>query len=303
MSPHQDKPVSFTTRIAALIAILILGGTLALSTNGLVATSGIFMLGAMFAHAVELQHQCLHYSAFKFRKTNTIVGIFLGLPTLTSFYAYRRSHLEHHRNLGTTSDVPFFTYRFIIAPTFASLIYDSLGIHHLKSSLAAIFASGDARLISLPQSDDQTNNSERLDYALMGFMLVCAALTTMIFGPAIVLKIWIVPFLFVAQPLHFLTELPEHIGCNEKSTDVFHNTRTIVGSRFSQWFTNFNNLHVEHHLEPTISMDRLPAVFGSIQGQHKYLAQTYWQFYLSLYKSIAPQSFAITTNSQTGRSA
>ena len=290
-------------RICILIALSTTGIILAMSENIGVAMVGIFVLGSMFAHAVELQHQCLHYSAFKSRKANRIIGVILGLPTLTSFHAYRRSHLEHHRNLGSSEDIPFFNYRFVTSPSLGALLFDLFGVAHLRASISAIFGNGDSRLISLPQGDEPTNNSERLDYALMGFMLVFAALTTMIFGPAIVLKIWIVPFLFVAQPLHFLIELPEHIGCNEKSTEVFHNTRTIVGSRFSRWFTNFNNLHVEHHLEPTISMDRLPAIFGYIQGQHLHLEQTYWQFYRSLYKSIAPESLTIASNNRAGRSA
>ena len=303
MTAPQDNSYFAVGRICILIALLMTGITLVLSENLGIAVVGILILGSMFAHAIELQHQCLHYSAFKSRRANRIIGVLLGLPTLTSFQAYRRSHLEHHRNLGTSADTPFFTYRFIKSPSLGALLFDLFGVAHIKASVSAIFGNGDSRLISLPQGDETANNSERLDYALMGFMLVCAALTMMIFGSAFVLKIWIVPFLFVAQPLHFLIELPEHLGCNERSTDVFHNTRTIVGSKFSRWFTNFNNLHVEHHLEPTISMNQLPAVFVSVQGQHKHLEQTYWQFYRSLYKSIAPQSLAIAANNRAGRSA
>lgn len=290
-------------RICVLVALSTTGIILAVSENIGVTVVGIFVLGFMFAHAVELQHQCLHYSAFRSRRANRIIGIILGLPTLTSFHAYRRSHLEHHRNLGTSADAPFFTYRFVTSPSLGALLFDLFGVAHLRASISAIFGNGDSRLISIPHGDEPTHNSERLDYALMGFMLVCACLTSMIFGSAIVLKIWIVPFLLIAQPLHFLIELPEHIGCNEKSADVFHNTRTIVGSGLSRWFTNFNNLHVEHHLEPTISMDQLPTVFSHVQGQHKHLEQTYWQFYRSLYKSVVPQLLAPSEDNQARRPA
>ncbi|MGE0175097.1 MAG: fatty acid desaturase [Oligoflexales bacterium] len=290
-------------RVAILAGLLLAGAILAMSNNFLVVALGILMIGAMYAHAVELQHQCLHYSAFKSRRTNKTIGILLGLPTLTSFHAYRRSHLEHHRNLGTSADTPFFTYQFLTNRSFGSFTYDLLGISHLKASLSAIFGNGDARLISIPVGDDSGTISERFDYGLMGFMVVCAGLVSIAFGPAIVLKLWVLPLLLVAQPIHFFVELPEHIGCDSGTTDVFRSTRTIVGSRFSHWFTNFNNFHTEHHLEPALSMDQMPDVYKQIQSQHKHLVPTYWQFYRSLYRSVIAQSFLPNPGDPTRRHA
>jgi fatty acid desaturase len=194
--------------------------------------------------------------------------------------------LEHHRNLGALNDTPFFKYRFMDRPTIGSLLYDLFGISHIKASLSAIFGSGDSRLIRVPESEEANNISERFDYGLMGFILVCSTFAALAFGPIVVLKVWILPLLLVAQPLHFLIELPEHIGCDEGTSDVLRNTRTIVGTRFSRWFTNYNNMHVEHHLEPTLSMDQMPNVYGQLTGHHKYLSQSYCQFYRSLFRSM-----------------
>ena len=303
MTAPQYNSRASSLRVATLTALAVGGGILAMSNNIFTETLGIFVIGAMFAHAVELQHQCLHYTAFRSRRTNKIIGVLLGLPTLTSFHAYRRSHLEHHRNLGTSADAPFFNYKFVASPSVGALLFDLFGFSHLKASVSAIFGNGDSRLIALPHGDEPSNISEQFDYALMGFLLVCACLIAMTSGPAIVLKLWVLPFLLVAQPIHFLIELPEHIGCDEGTTDVFRNTRTIAGSGFSRWFTNSNNLHVEHHLEPTVSMDQLPNVFKQVQGQHKHLMPTYWQFYRSLYKSVRSQSLAPSADNQARRPA
>jgi fatty acid desaturase len=303
MSNRQYNSYASVAKIAVLAILMVTGALLATSDNIFATMIGIFLVGAMFAHAVEIQHQCLHFSAFQSRRINKIVGILLGLPTLTSFHAYRRSHLEHHRNLGTSNDTPFFTYRFVEQPSIWSLLYDLFGISHIKASLSAIFGAGDSRLIRLPEGEEPSNISERFDYGLMGFLLVCATLTSIAFGPAIVLKVWIIPFFLVAQPLHFLIELPEHIGCDEGTTDVLRNTRTIVGTSFSRWFTNYNNMHVEHHLEPTLSMDQMPAVHAQIIGQHKYLSQTYWQFYRSLFRSLKAQATASATDRHARRPA
>lgn len=303
MTAPRYNSTGSTIRVGFLFAMLSTGVAMALTENPILIANGIFIIGAMFAHAVEIQHQCLHFSAFQSRRINKIVGILLGLPTLTSFHAYRRSHLEHHRNLGTSNDTPFFTYRFVEQPSVLSLLYDLFGVSHIKASLSAIFGAGDSRLIRLPEGEEPNNISERFDYGLMGFLLVCATFTTVVFGPTIVLKVWVLPFLLVAQPLHFLIELPEHIGCDEGTTDALRNTRTIVGSRFSKWFTNYNNMHVEHHLEPTLSMDQMPAVHAQIVGQHKYLSQTYWQFYRSLFRSLKAQATASATDRHARRPA
>lgn len=302
IAPQYNSRMS-ALRVAILVTLLAAGALLSTSGNTLATVLGILLMGAMFAHAVEIQHQCLHFSAFRSRRTNKVVGILLGLPTLTSFHAYRRSHLEHHRNLGTSADTPFFTYRFVAHPSIGSLMFDLFGISHIKASFAAIFGNGDSRLIALPQGEEPSNISEQFDYALMGFLLVSACLTAMTLGPIIVLKLWILPFVLVAQPIHFLVELPEHIGCDEGTTDVLRNTRTIVGSGFSRWFTNYNNIHVEHHLEPTLSMDQMPDVFAQVSGQHKYITQTYLQFYRSLYRAIKSRSLAPVTDTHARRPA
>jgi fatty acid desaturase len=294
------RPSSFVRRIAVLILGVAIGATFALSASWVLWIIGTFVLGAMFAHAVELQHQCLHYTAFRSRRITRIVGICLGLPTLTSFHAYRRSHLEHHRNLGTPRDRPFFTYKFVDGPTFPNFLFDLMGIDHLKHSIIAILGNGDARVMSLPVSAEFGNAAERLDYGLMGFLFVCGVLASMLLGPYMILQLWLIPLLLVAQPLHFLIELPEHFGCATSSPDVFKNTRTIVGTSFSRWFTNYNNLHVEHHLEPSIPMENLSTVLATNQGKHEHFVESYPRFF-RMVSQLSYSPHPPTTTHHSGR--
>ena len=139
MTSPQYNSHQASQSICILIGLSATGIILAMSENIGVAIVGFFVLGCMFAHAVELQHQCLHYSAFKSRRANRIIGVILGLPTLTSFHAYRRSHLEHHRKLGSAEDIPFFNYRFVTSPSLGALLCDLFGVVHLRASISAIF--------------------------------------------------------------------------------------------------------------------------------------------------------------------
>ncbi len=280
LNPKNDGIMS--GRLALLVAILLLGATLALSDHIVVMIIGILLMGSMFAHAVELQHQCIHYSAFKQRSLNRLIGIALGLPTLTSFTAYRKSHMEHHRRLGTKADTPFFNYRSLSDPSILNIAYDLFGISHFTTSFRAIFAIGDAGI----STKRQLAEGERFEYGLMGFLIAVAALGTMYLGVSPVLRLWLIPAILVAQPLHFLIELPEHVGCVQDTTDVLRNTRTIVGSRFSRWFTNGNNFHVEHHLEPAVPMQELSRVFDRLSGRHRFITTTYWQFYNGILRNL-----------------
>ena len=70
----------------------------------------MILLGMMFAHCIELQHQCLHHTAYRSKKWNRFIGVLLGLPSLVSFSDFQYSHMRHHRNLGTPQDEDFFDH-------------------------------------------------------------------------------------------------------------------------------------------------------------------------------------------------
>lgn len=97
---------------------------------------------------------------------------------------------------------------------------------------------------------------------------------------------WLLPWLLVATPLHFLVELPEHLYCEDDTTDVLRNTRSISGGRFSTWFTNGNNLHVEHHAAMTVAINRLPERHGLVKRFAVYTEDSYWTFYRTVLREV-----------------
>ncbi len=275
---------NFTWKLVIACVVVITGVGLVSQPDMSLNIIGVFLLGSMYAHAVELQHQCLHNTAFKSRQMNRIVGVCLGLPLLSSFHAYRRLHLEHHRTLGTPNDKTFYTYRFTQHPSISSFLHDFLGIAHLKGVFASIFGQSPSKLQVQNMDFAEDITGERFDYGLMVFALGLTYLLAMNTGSLFLVKVWIIPMLIVGQPLHFLIELPEHIGCSKASTDSFYNTRTIQGSRFSTWFTNGNNFHVEHHLAPALSMDQMRDLFEINKGNHIHFCSSYFEFYKMVFK-------------------
>ncbi|WP_265333407.1 fatty acid desaturase [Burkholderia cenocepacia] len=106
----RPSGVVFSLKLAVYVALIAHGMMFALSTLVILKIVGILLIGAMYAHGVELQHQALHYQGFRSKRLNMVFGVLLGMPMLVSFHAYQDSHLRHHRLLGTPENKEFFDY-------------------------------------------------------------------------------------------------------------------------------------------------------------------------------------------------
>jgi fatty acid desaturase len=92
----RSSEVVFSMKFAIYLSI-ITAATVALIQGGiLLSIIATVILGVMFAHGVELQHQVLHGQGFRNRRLNDWVGVVLGLPMLVSYAGYQASHLRHH---------------------------------------------------------------------------------------------------------------------------------------------------------------------------------------------------------------
>ncbi|CAH2809917.1 MAG: Fatty acid desaturase [uncultured Paraburkholderia sp.] len=240
------------------------------------------LLGAAFAHGVELQHQALHQSGFKSRQMSRFFGVLFGLPMLVSFSAYQDSHLFHHKKLGTPDDAEFFRYGNKSARRFIAIIKHFFLINHfcdfLKitiDSLNGIFPT--TRL--LPGNAKKI----RFEYLFMASAFFGSAYVAHHFGSDVFVKFWIIPLFVFAAPIHALIELPEHFACDNGSEDVFLNTRTVKTNSFMTWFTNGNNYHVEHHWLASLPIEKLATIHKSIDTSIQNISPSYLSFYGSFF--------------------
>ncbi|GAA1982244.1 fatty acid desaturase family protein [Catenulispora subtropica] len=271
----------------AILAVLTAGGVGLITVGSPWSTAaGIVLCGLMYAHAVELQHEALHGIGFRTMRANTVAGILLGLPLLTSFAAYQASHMRHHRLLGTPQNKEFFDYgdqygagtgnrfhRTLLWVYRFSMVSHFLGFFWTAGKLAA------GRTLS--EEKPTAMRGIRRDYAIMIALIVTVVAATLVTGSRLALWIWLAP-LAVAGPVHAAIEFPEHYRCQTLTTDVFQNTRTIRSNRLAAWFTNGNNFHVEHHLMPSLPIHQLGELHGRLKGRHHYYHRTYRDFIRSL---------------------
>jgi fatty acid desaturase len=281
----KSSDVTFSLKLIVYFGLIILGGIMVFSPLLILQALGVFIMGAMFTHGVELQHQVLHSQGYRDRKSNEFIGVILGLPLLVSFAGYRASHLRHHKLLGTPENKEFFDY----GDQYGAgklLALRSLAQRFLMPGLYAQFIKNSVYSLVGRDFDDElphVSAQMRRDYRAMLAMIILLAALSFFTENLIIVSLWLLPMVLVGVPLHALVEMPEHFGCDTDSRDPFANTRTIKSNAFMTWYTNGNNYHVEHHLMPGLPIDRLHDLHGEIENHIQYYHTTYRDFFGSAF--------------------
>jgi len=246
----------------------------------------------MFAHAVELSHEMIHQNHFgKF--LGDCIGFILDLPMLVNYNRYFVAHSFHHRAVGTPSDKESFSYNTsqLGAPA-TFILYISMYDHFVDVVRSIYFALVGNNTFLIDRMGEAGSTAPekvikkiRLSYILMFSVCFVAFCLSALLKNTIAVEIWLIPLLFAA-PVHALIELPEHWNCDSGSSDIIKNSRTIIPSAFSEWLTNGNCWHVEHHLKPAMPMNELPNLHTSISSQIIYLNTGYLNFYSQFFNKL-----------------
>lgn len=279
----------FVAKLA--VAAVILAGGVVLATQDALWSRlvGVILIGLMFAHTAELQHETLHNIGFRSQRANTIAGTVLGIPMLVSFAAYRSAHLRHHRYLGTPLNREFFDY----GDQYGALAKSRFGaalswlvrmsmLYHYRLFVVNTWQA----LRGAPFDGETATVSRRIrrDHLLILGLIVASVAISALLGSFLVVWLWLLPLVAVAAPVHAAIELPEHYRCKTLDQNVFANTRTIRSNWLMTWFTNGNNFHVEHHLMPNMPIERLPELHVRVRDQLQHFHPTYVSFFRSLFR-------------------
>ncbi|PYC65541.1 stearoyl-CoA 9-desaturase [Micromonospora arborensis] len=276
----------FLGKLGVLALITAAGATLALRPEPLAVVAGVLLLAAMYTHAVELQHQVLHHSAFRRAWPHRLVGVPLGLPLFVVYSHYRVRHLQHHRFLGTPHDTEFFGFDTRQSLTFATLLRGSFDYHRVLVVLRDVVRSAAGRWnYEFGDISPKMRRHVVQEHLVQGAAVLAATGLALAGLGEYVLLLWVLPVV-AAVPMHFLVELPEHILCDTETTNVLHNTRSIRGSWLSTWYTNGNNLHIEHHAAMSVPINQLPARHEETRRLATHVERTYADFYRTLWQAL-----------------
>ncbi|AZF21177.1 fatty acid desaturase [Pseudomonas sp. R3-52-08] len=279
-SDYKPNDVTFGLRVVVWFVLMLLGGWF-ISKGGGLSIIGVILVGAMFAHGVELQHQALHYTGFSSRKMNYYIGVILGLPMLVSFTSYRKSHISHHRLLGTPDDLEFFNTKKYCGrkKKISYQLNNFFMLMHFYVASSKIMKSIDPL-----QRSKKCPKIDAKEYRLMLTLIILLTAISIACESPIIIFYWLIPLLIVAAPLHYVIELPEHHGCTKNTIDIFSNTRSISSNWLMYWFVNGNNFHVEHHLVPGLPMQKTRLLHALLKHDLQHCSPSYINFYNSLSK-------------------
>jgi len=234
------------------------------------------LLGLVYAHGLELMHESLHDSLFRFSRINRFLGFLLGLPMLVSFTHYKYQHLHHHRYVGTDKDKELFDYKEESLRNPLRLVVRGANLSRLPSFFLTLF-----RMLggTYPEIFRKMRASVRrqlfLEYLTMAAALTVGLAVTVSGYTNIVLMAWFVPWLVFGELFHFLIELPEHLGRDRAQKDIFINSRSYSCNALWRYIVNGNNYHVEHHMFPRVAIHNLGALNLQLHAEARHTEPSY----------------------------
>lgn len=284
---YHPLDIIYSLKIAVYLCVVAIGVWGVLKLDGWYILAMQVLLGAVYAHGIELTHQALHLTGFSNKRMNRFFGVLMGIPMLVSFSGYQDSHFYHHQNVGTPKDNEFFNYGNRNSLHIWDLITHFFLINHFIGFLKCAWISFSTKEFQCKILKDKSSKIKN-EYRIISILFFGALLYTMLSENLILISIWLVPVFVFSAPIHALIELPEHYGCNSNSKSYLENTRTIQSNAFMTWFTNGNNFHVEHHLRPAAPIEKLKDVHNEIGVGEKitYKNKTYREFYIGFIKDF-----------------
>ena len=214
--------------------------------NPLTLALALLLLGGRQLGLGVLHHECAHYSLFRTKRLNDLLGTWLygGLMN-TSLKRYRAYHLQHHRHAGTQQD-PDLSMANAYPASAPSMrrkltrdITGQTGCKDLRRQFASFGVRRNAPFLV----------SHSLTLALLALADIPWAYA-----------LWWAAYLVVYQVVTRLRFMSEHgVARDRLSADPRHNTATTLVSWWERLFIgpNFVNYHLEHHLQARVPCYRL----------------------------------------------
>jgi fatty acid desaturase len=238
------------------------------------------------------QHELSHWTVFRTRRLNDIVGQAFGFATLNPFYADRWAHFSHHRATHDPARDP----EILGLPpyTLRTYVLELLAISFWYSRIRTILRHATARRLDreywLSASEAAVVRREaRITVALW----IAIALASLALRSTAALVYWLLPLL-LTKWFHQLQNLGEHTGLAHQP-DTFRNTRTLQGPAWMRWLLWNMSYHTAHHCFPGIPFHALPNLHRAILANRADLLPggSYWQVQRDIFAGLRRPAAAV----------
>ncbi|MBX2839102.1 MAG: fatty acid desaturase family protein [Gammaproteobacteria bacterium] len=223
----------------------------------------MFVHGIVLVHHFSLQHECCHYTAFRTRWLNDLVGNVCGLVIMLPNRFFRYEHCDHH----TYTQVQGKDTEMIELPkSLRGYLWYLSSVPYWQAKLSEIWRHSRGRISSddkkfVPREEYQT---VIIEARLMVLFYVLVLTISIGFQSLDALWFWLLPVL-MGEPVMRAIRMTEHVG-RPMVHDMKANTRSNAVSlpwRFLCWNMNY---HAEHHYASSVPFFALPELHSKLNG-------------------------------------
>lgn len=258
---RSDWPA--TWRLAVWFAVMFATGYLIYLTMGTIwVWPAMFVHGIVLVHHFSIQHECCHYTVFKTRWLNDVVGNYCGLVIMLPNRFFRYEHCDHHTYTQLNGDDPeliplpknlagYFWY-------LSSIPYWKTKLSELGRHAAGHLTEDEKRFV--PKEEHNTIIWEtRLMVA--GYLIILACCFWANWWAPV--YYWWLPVV-LGEPVMRFIRMTEHVG-KPCVRDMKENTRTNYVSVPMQFLCWNMNYHAEHHYASSVPFYSLPKLHEKLK--------------------------------------
>ena len=279
---RSDRPA--LCRLALWFVTLAATGSLVwLALGSWWLLPAMFVHGVVLVHHFSLQHECIHYTAFKTRWLNDWVGNYCGFVIMLPNRFFRYEHCDHHTHTQLSGQDP----EMIPMPA-------SLGEYLLYLSSWPYWRAKFTELwrhVCGHLTDQEKRFFPREEYAsvflearIMAAAYLAILLVCITFNWWAPVWFWWLPVV-LGEPVMRAIRMTEHVG-RPAEADMKVNTRSNLVSlpwRFLCWNMNY---HAEHHYASSVPFHALPKLHRKLDGFVHVERGGYWGAHLDILRQL-----------------
>lgn len=223
----------------------------------------MFIHGVVLVHHFSLQHECTHYTAFKLRAANDVIGAICGFIIMLGPTFFRYEHCDHHTYTQQTGCDP----EQIPLPNSLReyLLYISSWPYWRTKTIELIrHAGGRFNETELGFIPDIARARVRLEAQILVGIYLAIGITMVAANWWAPLWYWIIPVL-LGEPVMRAIRMTEHVGMKPVA-DMRVNTRTSLAWAPLRWLAWNMPYHAEHHYASSVPYHALPRLHALVSG-------------------------------------
>lgn len=254
------RPLPNLTKIPLFVALMVVLIWLAwITPSTALRWSAYVALGYLWMSMVTFMHDATHDVLFENRTLGWAFGIVTMIPIFASFVAFKEDHLEHHRYNRSPRDPDAFTmgkrgpldfllfYSYALAGAVLSFVHFNL-------------------LYPLKRFNRRQWGIHLFETALkvsVYWLVLDAARRHGVLGKTLELWLWPIFFFSLFNSMRFIAE---HYG-TPWDAGPMAGTRTVTSNPVHAFFWNNINLHIGHHVYPSVPWYNLGELHALLESQ------------------------------------